>query len=97
MKNELRKTVLVNIPLLLMMLLISFFFSSRGHNELMGFLGIGFLIVAIINLIIGVIVLLVGIIGANAITRNYAASMLVVASISLLCGLTFCSVLLTHH
>lgn len=96
MKNELKKTVLVNIPLLLMVLLISFFFSD-GSRDLMGFLGTGFLFVALVNLIIGVIVLLVGIIDANAITRNYAASMLVVASVSLLCSLSFCSVLLSHH
>lgn len=91
MKDQIKKTAIVNAILLGVVLLISFL-SWNGHQgDLTAFIGLGCLFIAAINIFVGLILIFAGFMGDNIVTRRYGAAMLLVAGVSLLCSLTFCS------
>lgn len=91
MKNELKKIAIANVIVLVVVLLLSFAFSEGREGDLTAFIGLGFLFIAAANIIVGALLILIGLLSSKTITRNYGAAMLLVAAISLLSSLTFCS------
>lgn len=94
MKNELKKVLVADSFIMLTVLIFGITISSGNIRDLTAFLGAGLLLVAIVNIIAGIVLLLFGLATRNINTRRYGTSMLLVAGVSLLSGFTFCS--MTH-
>ena len=80
MKNEIKKVITADIFILLFVLIFGIAIFSVNINDITAFLGAGFLLVAIINSVLGFASLLVGLANQNSETRRYAVLHFFVAS-----------------
>lgn len=89
MKKEIKYTAFANAGILIVILVCAI--ASGARDKDIGIImGLGFLCLAIVNIAIGLFLMLLGL-GGNKANTRYGTSMLLVAGISLLCSLTFCS------
>jgi len=96
MKNELKKVLVADSLILLTVLIFGIAISSGNIRDLTAFLGAGLLLIAVVNIIAGIVLLLFGLATRSLNTRRYGTSMLLVAGVSLLSGFTFCSITHVH-
>ncbi|WP_123985294.1 hypothetical protein [Taibaiella soli] len=86
-----KRTFIVNAALAGIILLFSLFSSNGGRNDITIAMGIGLLLLALLNIFAGVVTLLAAIADSKGPAKHYGSAMLMVAGILLLCSLTFCS------